>query len=161
MCYLKPMQLSQSLTIVADSSGLHGMADSVGLVAAKDQPRTSLRTLASGYSHERIASKAGKPRHTDRIIRDGVGASERSGRWVMAFELFAGITKLIISWSATIVLKLLAQLGIRNRPRWLLWLIGRPKSGRKDEKRSVSSHFFFPFGESCNATQRSHCCISP
>ena len=116
------------------------MADSVGLVAAKDQPLTSLRSSTSGYAQERIASKVGKLRHTDRIIRDGVGASERSGRWVMAFELFAGITKLIVSWSATIVLKLLAQLGIRSRPRWLLWLIRRPKSGKKDEKRYI--HFF-------------------
>jgi hypothetical protein len=110
----------------------------VGLVAAKDHSRSILRTSASGYSRERVASKLGKPRHADRIIRDGVGASERSGRWVMAFELFVGITKLVVSWSATVLIKILAQIGIRTRPRWLLWLIRRPKSGDKDEARYES-----------------------
>ncbi len=117
------------------------MADSVGLVAALGKPLDSLSKSTSGYARERIASKLGKPRPTDRMIRDGVGASERSGRWIMAFELIAGITKLMISWSATVLLKLLAQLGIRTRPRWLLWLVRRPKTGDKSENRFVSLHF--------------------
>jgi hypothetical protein len=117
------------------------MADSVGLVAAQEKPQNSLNASTSGYARERIASKIGKPRPTDRMIRDGVGASERSGRWIMAFELFAGITKLMISWSATVLLKLLPQVGIRSRPRWLLWLVRRPKAGGKSENRYVPLQF--------------------
>jgi hypothetical protein len=123
------------------SSGRHGMADSVGLVAAQEKPQNGLNASTSGYARERTASKIGKPRPTDRMIRDGVGASERSGRWIMAFELFVGITKLMISWSATVLLKLLAQVGIRSRPRWLLWLVRRPKAGGKSENRYVSLQF--------------------
>lgn len=117
------------------------MADSLGLVAAQERPQNSLNASTSGYARERIASKIGRPRPTDRMIRDGVGASERSGRWIMAFELFAGITKLMISWSATVLLKLLAQVGIRSRPRWLLWLVRRPKAGGKIENRCVPVKF--------------------
>jgi hypothetical protein len=117
------------------------MADSVGLVAAQEKPQNSLNASTSGYARERIASKIGKPRPTDRMIRDGVGASERSGRWIMALELFAGITKLMISWSATVLLKLLAQVGIRTRPRWLLWLVRRPKASSNSENRFVSLPF--------------------
>jgi hypothetical protein len=120
------------------SSGRHGMADSVGLVAAQEKLENSLSASRSGYAWERIASKPGKSRPTDRMIRDGVGASERSGRWIMAFELFAGITKLMVSWCATVLLKLLAQVGIRARPRWLLWLVRRPKTSDKSENRFVS-----------------------
>jgi hypothetical protein len=117
------------------------MADSVGLVAAQEKSQNGLNASTSGYARERIASKIGKPRATDRMIRDGVGASERSGRWIMAFELFAGITKLMISWSATVLLKLLAQVGIRSKPRWLLWLVRRPKTGGKSENRCVPLQF--------------------
>jgi hypothetical protein len=113
------------------------MADSVGLIAAEGKPQNSLNASTSGYARERVASKPGKPRATDRMIRDGVGASERSGRWIMAFELFVGITKLMISWSATVLLKLLAQVGIRARPRWLLCLVRRPKTSDKNENRFV------------------------
>ena len=125
-----------------DSYGRHGLADSVGLVMSKDRQTSLLRTSTSGYAQEKVASKAGRPKQTDRIVRDGVGASERSGRWVMAFELFAGITKLVISWSATVLLKFLAQLGIRYRPRWLLWLVRRPKSDDEGENWYVYLYFF-------------------
>jgi hypothetical protein len=127
------------------SSGRHGMADSVGLVAAQEKSQDRLSDSTSGYARERIASKLGKPRPTDRMIRDGVGASERSGRWIMAFELFAGIAKLMISWSAALLLKLLAQLGIRTRPRWLLWLVRRRKPSDRDDNRFVICKFLLKF----------------
>lgn len=99
----------------------HGMADSAGLVVSKDH-----LPISNGYARERVAQDPGKSKPSDKVVRDGVGATERSGRWIMAFEFLLGIIKLIISWSAVIAIKILDQLGFRTRPQWLLWLV-KPK----------------------------------
>lgn len=126
--------------------GRHGMADSVGLVSTKDARDGILRGSNSGYARERVASKAGKTKQSERLMRDGVGATERSGRWLMAFELFAGIAKLMISWWATVLLKFLAQIGIRRQPRWLLWFVRKPKKvievKRRQEKALQTLEFW-------------------
>jgi hypothetical protein len=73
------------------------------------------------------AQKVTKAKGHDRVIRDGVGATERSGRLIMALEFFLGINRLLISWWASLALKALAKIGLQTRPRWLLWLVRRPK----------------------------------
>lgn len=103
-----------------------GTSDGAGLLLSKDQSPVS-----SGYSRERVAQDAGKVRSTDKVIRDGVGATERSGRWIMAFELLFGIFKLIISWFAIATLKILTRFGIRARPHWLLWLVKKKTNSQK------------------------------
>ncbi|KFY97552.1 hypothetical protein V500_02022 [Pseudogymnoascus sp. VKM F-4518 (FW-2643)] len=95
-----------------------GMGDGSGLVINKDH-----LSARSGYARERVAQDPGKAKPSDKIVRDGVGATERSGRWIMAFEFLAGIAKLIASWFAVIAIKVLARLGFRRRPLWLLWLV--------------------------------------
>lgn len=114
-----------------DSNFNDGMADNVGLVSAKDQPISLLERSSSGYAREMIAQKSNKVK-SDRAIRDGVGAAERSGRWILAFEFFLGIHRLMLSWSAHCALVLLAKAGITYRPRWLLWLVRRPKTPPAD-----------------------------
>ncbi|KAL5349267.1 hypothetical protein ACLOAV_005555 [Pseudogymnoascus australis] len=95
-----------------------GMGDGSGLVINKDH-----LSARSGYARERVAQEPGKAKPSDKIVRDGVGATERSGRWIMAFEFLAGIAKLIASWFSVVAIKLLARLGFRRRPLWLLWLV--------------------------------------
>jgi len=111
-----------------DSSSSDGLSDSVGLVASKDQPMDLLRESSSGYAREMTAKKRSTSKGNDRSIRDGVGAAERSGRWIMALEFFLGITRLIASWYASMILTLLAKAGLQTRPRFLLWLSRRPKT---------------------------------
>ena len=117
-----------------DSNSSDGLADNIGLVAAKDQPMDLLHKSNSGYAREMTAQKLPKMKGHDRAIRDGVGATERSGRWIMALEFFLGINRLLLSWWASLVLKFLAKIGLQIRPRWLLWLVRRPKAGSADAK---------------------------
>lgn len=101
-----------------------GLADNVGLIAAKDQPMDLLHQSSSGYAKEMTAQKVQKPKGPhDRLVRDGVGATERSGRWILALEFFLAINRIIMSLWASLLLKLLEKLGIQARPRWLVWLV--------------------------------------
>jgi hypothetical protein len=122
-----------------DSIYNDGMADNVGLVAAQDQPMDLLQKSSSGYAREMTAQKVTKLKAHDRSIREGVGATERSGRWIMALEFFLGINRLILSWSASLILKVLEKAGVEYRPEWLLWLVRRPKTGPSDDKARDSA----------------------
>ncbi len=113
-----------------ESSLADGLTDNVGLVAATDQPMDLLRRSSSGYAREMTAKETAKSRKGSRACVmgvDGVGATERSGRWIMALEFFLGINRLLLSWWASLTLKLLAKAGFRTQPRWLLWLVRMPK----------------------------------
>jgi hypothetical protein len=122
-----------------DSHSSDGLADNIGLVAAKDQPMDLLQKSNSGYAREMTAQKVAKVKGHDRAIRDGVGATERSGRWIMALEFFLGINRLLLSWWASLVLKFMAKIGLQIRPRWLLWLVRRPKTTPSEAQSKDSS----------------------
>jgi hypothetical protein len=121
----------------ADTGLGDGLSDNVGLVAAKDQPMDLLQKSSSGYAREMTAKKKTTKGH-ERAIRDGVGATERSGRWIMALEFFLGTNRLLLSWWASLTLKFLAKMGLQTQPRFLLWLL-RPKPNTSEQKRSDSS----------------------
>lgn len=119
----------------------------VGLVPVKDQPMALLNKTSSGYAREMTAQKVPNLAGPERALRDGVGAAERSGRWVMALEFFVGINTLILSWSATLALKFLSKIGLQTRPAFLLWLVRREKSGASEsvaqENRTADSLKFW------------------
>jgi hypothetical protein len=120
------------------SDGLNGY---VGLVAA-DHTADVLQKPASGYAREMTAKKNTKSTNgRDRagVGINGVGAAERSGRWIMALEFFLGISRLLFSWYASLALKLLAAAGFQSRPRFLLWLIRVPKTSHADVDETASS----------------------
>ncbi|KAK6600304.1 ubiquitin-protein ligase [Botrytis cinerea] len=73
------------------------MPHNVGLVAAPNQTVRPSKNN-SPYGREMTAQKNAKSKGQERSVRDGVGATERSGRWVMALEFFLGINRLILSW---------------------------------------------------------------
>ncbi|KAM3069409.1 hypothetical protein ACMFMG_005515 [Clarireedia jacksonii] len=104
-----------------------GMPNNVGLVAAQGRPVPLPQQSTSGYAREMTTEKTSKTKSHDRVIRDGVGATERSGRWVMVIQFFMGISGLLISWGASLLLRCLTWLGIQSRPRWLIWLVRRSK----------------------------------
>ena len=134
--------LGPTFRIHDPDSGLgDGLANNVGLVAAKDQPMDLLQKSSSGYAREMTAKKVPKLARGREAagMRNGIGATERSGRWVMALEFFIGINRLLLSWWASVALKLLAFAGIRTRPRLLLWLVKHPRSTQADVKPPDSS----------------------
>ena len=104
----------------------------IGLVPIKDGQMHA----ASGYAREKAAQKVTKPGGNKRI-RDGVGAAERSGRWLMALEYMMHINRLLLTTWALAMIKVLSFVGIRNPPRWLAWLSQRPKSESPNSRRTT------------------------
>ncbi|KAM0548486.1 hypothetical protein ACHAPJ_009809 [Fusarium lateritium] len=105
----------------------------IGLIPVKGGP-----TIASnGYARERAAQKIPKGRG-ERSLRVGIGAAERSSRWLMALEFLLSINKLIARISAKSSLWCLATLRIRYQPAWLLWLAQHPKSMESQNKNKSS-----------------------
>ncbi|KAG9232799.1 ubiquitin-protein ligase-like protein [Amylocarpus encephaloides] len=111
------------------------LLDNIGLVAAKDQPMDLLRESPSGYAREMTVHKTVNSSGHEKTIRDGVGAIERTGRWVMGLEFVLGITTLLLSCWASWTLKALGCAGIQSRPRVLVWLATRPTRHGKEKKR--------------------------
>ncbi|KAI1090706.1 hypothetical protein F5B19DRAFT_304539 [Rostrohypoxylon terebratum] len=106
----------------------------IGMIPIKDgQLRAS-----SGYARERAAQKIPKTRMGEKRARDGVGATERSSRWLLALEFMMKINRLMLRWVALLFLKALARIGVRIPPPILLWLSRIPKQDKKDEKQPTN-----------------------
>ncbi|KAL7629175.1 hypothetical protein AAE478_000695 [Parahypoxylon ruwenzoriense] len=125
----------ESLRMQWASSGLgasrYDSVGTIGLVPIKDGQLGA----SSGYARERAAQKVPKSRVGEKRARDGVGATERSSRWLLALEFLMNINRLLLRWGAVLVLKGLARLGVRTRPRFLLWLSHWPKRDKKAERQ--------------------------
>ncbi|KAK0627699.1 hypothetical protein B0T14DRAFT_513164 [Immersiella caudata] len=104
----------------------------IGLVPIKEGQAGA----ASGYAREKAAQKIAKNNASSRRIRDGVGAAERSGRWIMAFEYIMYINRLLLTTWALFTIKVLAFIGIRHPPRWIRWLSQRPKGDSSEGSTS-------------------------
>ncbi|KAI0842253.1 hypothetical protein F5Y06DRAFT_259368 [Hypoxylon sp. FL0890] len=136
----------ESLRMQWAGSGLgasrYDSVGAIGLVPIKDgQLRAS-----SGYARERAAQKIPKTRIGEKRTRDGVGATERSSRWLLALEFIMNINRLLLRWGALLCLKALARLGVRAQPRILLWLSRWPKQDKKDEKQPTADRRSLLFG---------------
>lgn len=128
----------ESLRMQWAGSGLgasrYDSVGAIGLVPIKDgQLRAS-----SGYARERAAQKILKTRIGEKRTRDGVGATERSSRWLLALEFIMNINRLLVRWGALLLLKGIARIGVRAQPRVLLWLSRWPKQDKKDEKQPTT-----------------------
>ncbi|KAK4215675.1 hypothetical protein QBC37DRAFT_418712 [Rhypophila decipiens] len=104
----------------------------IGLVPIKDGQSGA----TSGYARERAAQKVPKNNTTPRRGRDGVGAAERSGRWLMALEYMMHIGRLILTTSTLILLRILSFLGMRNPPQFLRRWSQRPKASSSENQKS-------------------------
>lgn len=107
-------------------------AGTVGLIPVKDDQATA----SNGFARERAAQKIPKARAGDKRAKDGIGAIERSSRWILAMDFIININRLILRWSSLLILRALARVGIRWQPRFLLWLHRRPLRERKQESEA-------------------------
>jgi hypothetical protein len=100
----------------------------IGLVPVKD----GTTTATSGYSRERAAQRISRGR-SERTIRAGAGATERSSRWIMAVEFLSSTGKLMVRTCALAALWGLGKFRVRIQPAWLLWLARRQKLAAEDK----------------------------
>ncbi|KAH7349366.1 hypothetical protein B0T11DRAFT_289086 [Plectosphaerella cucumerina] len=113
----------------------------VGLIPVKDGQASA----NSGYARERAAQKLSKTRAGERRLRDGVGAADRSGRWLLSLDFLVNTWRLVFRAWAAGVIRVLGKLGIRP-PRMLLWVIRRPKqagenrANRPEQSQASSSN---------------------
>ncbi|KAI0176447.1 hypothetical protein GGR52DRAFT_362420 [Hypoxylon sp. FL1284] len=127
----------ESLRMQWAGSGLGSSRyDSVGTIGLVPIKEGQLGA-SSGYARERAAQKIPKSRIGDKRPRDGIGATERSSRWLLALEFVMNINRLLLRWGALLILKALGRLGVRTQPRVLLWLSRWPGSNVKDEKQAA------------------------
>ncbi|KAI2629567.1 hypothetical protein GGR54DRAFT_268128 [Hypoxylon sp. NC1633] len=118
--------------------------DSVGTIGLVPIKEGQLRA-SSGYARERAAQNIPKGRYGDKRSRDGVGASERSSRWLLALDFIMSINRLLLRWFALLILKMLPRLGVRTAPRLLYWLSMTSKQNKKDDKQPANeSRIFAP-----------------
>lgn len=105
------------------------ISDGNGLVTAEDQKRNKFNQTPSGYMREMITHTSATGNHQRGRLSSNVAATtERSGRWYMAFELCLGFSRLLLGCYGALHLWLMARLGIRAQPKWLLWMVRPPKS---------------------------------
>ncbi|MCJ1399708.1 hypothetical protein MMC11_002910 [Xylographa trunciseda] len=117
----------------SDSTGVAS-----GVAFADDQDtrsQTGTRQWQSGYSRERTTKiLKGGPAPKSRVAADGVGAYQRGGRYVLAWEFLSSIFWLLTGWFALGLIKLLDTLGVRRRPKWLSKALGTSKVTEKAEE---------------------------
>lgn len=101
-----------------DNEGSANVAGGVAITEA--HPSTGTTRWVSGYARERT-SKSLKPvpGMSARAEGEGVGALQRSGRYMGAWELLSGIFWLTTGWMSLFALKLLRKLGFKRLPFWL------------------------------------------
>ncbi|KAI4235311.1 MAG: hypothetical protein L6R40_006484 [Gallowayella cf. fulva] len=122
-----------------DYESTSSVAGGVALTEIRPRDGSSMH-WKSGYARERT-SKSLKPgpSHTARAEADGVGAFQRSGRYVGAYELLSGIFWLVTKWLALLGLKVLRQVGIRHLPSWTGFPVDRPNKGKVGQSHETQS----------------------
>ncbi|TQS35449.1 hypothetical protein Golomagni_04160 [Golovinomyces magnicellulatus] len=111
----------------------------IGMAAAKGRRKDGIYQSSNGYTREFVAQTSGTAaRQRSHILGNEVGVAERSGRWYMAFELCLGFSWLLLRCYGSFHLWLMARLGIRFQPRWLLWMVRLPKNTSKDIKPDIN-----------------------
>ncbi|KAI9679400.1 MAG: hypothetical protein M1817_005422 [Caeruleum heppii] len=130
------------------------VADGIGLVEDLNNGSPS-GGWRSGYARERTTSKVSKGKGP-RLPGEGVGAADRSSRWLMVWQLFRGIFSLIGGAAAVGLDSLLDSIGIHRRPRWLRNLARRqnkatnsqaPPAGRTENVPSLDFWMLSDSGE--------------
>ncbi|KAJ4300260.1 hypothetical protein N0V88_002932 [Collariella sp. IMI 366227] len=116
----------------------------IGLVPIKDSHANAM----SGYAREKAAQQIPKGNMSGRRARDGVGAGERSSRWVTVFEYVLYIGRLVLVIWALTTIRIMRLIGLRTPPRWLRGVSQRPKPAptkkKSAQRRSLNVDYLSP-----------------
>ena len=99
----------------------HDVAEGIAFSEERQSRTTRVpHAWTSGYGRERTTKllKAGKLSANTRNGGDGIGAYQRSGRYLMVWEYFNGIFWLSVAWFATLLSTILFNVGVTWRPNW-------------------------------------------
>ncbi|KAK5998144.1 ERAD-associated E3 ubiquitin-protein ligase ASI1 [Cladobotryum mycophilum] len=116
------------------SDSRYDQIGAIGLIPVKGGPIGA----ANGYGRERAAQKVPRGRG-DRGLRVGIGAAERSSRWLMALEFLLSINKLLARVLALTILWFLSAIRIRRQPAWLVWLARGTKRPTDDAATTAAA----------------------
>ncbi|KAL8705214.1 MAG: hypothetical protein Q9201_001670 [Fulgogasparrea decipioides] len=90
----------------------------------------------SGYARERTSkSLKAVPATGARAEAGGVGASQRSGRYMGAWELLSGIFWLVTGWIGLLSLRLLRRAGFKRVPSWIKAKHSKDCSKRQEDEQ--------------------------
>ncbi|TQV93033.1 ubiquitin-protein ligase (Asi3) [Cordyceps javanica] len=132
--YREAEEMQRQWVGLGHASSQYDRIGAIGLIPVKDGPVVA----PNGYARERAAQKVPKGR-AERSFRAGVGAADRSSRWVMALDFFLSIFKLVGRVSALLTLWMLRLVRIRRPPGWLMWLAERSKTTKDKSKPAFTS----------------------
>ena len=115
-----------------DVGGLDPVAS--GIMLTEDQSPDS-PNWKSGYGRERNTKslRGNSNGNSAAFGSDGVGALQRGGRYIMAWEFLTGIFWLVSGWMALGLAKTMERIGISRRPAWISQLLGRRKPSKRPE----------------------------
>ena len=112
---------------IRDPGYYDGTEDNPGAMGMVPIKGDHLR-LPNGYARERAGQEIPRIRLSERKPQTGVGAAERSTRWMLAVEYICRAVMLFMRIQSRFTLATLAWLGLRWRPRWLLYWSETPES---------------------------------
>lgn len=132
--YREAEELQKQWVGLGQANSRYDHIGAIGLIPVKDGPVVA----PNGFARERAAQNVPKGR-AERNFRSGIGATDRSSRWVMALDFFLSIFKLMARLSALMVLWSLKLVRIRRQPGWLLRMAERPKGPAEEAKPAATS----------------------
>ena len=99
------------------------------------------RPWTSGYARERStkALKGGASSSYLRVGADGVGALQRGGRYILAWQYLRGIFWLSTGWLALGLVKMLSKVGVTRRPAWTRKVLDGPDAKTRVERSKRTS----------------------
>lgn len=102
------------------------LAAGIETVADDTNDNASSQTQLSGYAQERKTRGAKGVLSTTRTTsrNDHAGLAQRRNRFLLTYQFFRSISKLVAAIHARLTLSLLARLHIAYRPRWLRRMAG-------------------------------------
>lgn len=130
--YKEVEELQQQYVALGLTNFNYDRSGAIGLIPVKADAAGS-----SGYSRERAAQKITKT-HSERAVRTGIGASERSSRWLMALDFLLSVNRLLTRLIGLSGLWCLRVARIKYQPSWLLWMARRTRPTKGDAKSKKS-----------------------
>lgn len=106
--------------IPAEIQGDSTVADGIGLVEEDQLLEAGGQPVNSGYARERKTTEHSSLAGAAAVKEEGVGGSQRSGRWLLSLHLMREVFSLAGCAFARCTLYLLRQVGILNAPPWLV-----------------------------------------
>ncbi|KAI4198044.1 MAG: hypothetical protein LQ350_005556 [Teloschistes chrysophthalmus] len=113
-------EISETREYARDRIDSHGPSTVAGGVAMTElSTNDRSHHWKSGYARERTSkSLKATPGTSARAEADGVGALQRSGRYMGAWEFLSGIFWLLSGWIALLGIRLLRRAGVQRLPKW-------------------------------------------